>query len=270
MIAIAENLDQGVLPAYCPVMPQRAIASVKFSGFVRNCQLMTNSVQPVRNPRNAVTAIAGVASGSMIRRKVCVGDAPSRLAASSSSFGMVSMYPLRFQIANGSAPDVSASPTPSSEFLKLNEKSPELTWTLFSMTKSGASAATDGTMSTATIASISARRAGKWKREKAYAARIPRPSDPSDTPAARPRLLNASCGSETGFDVGCSTTSTYACSDAPGGIRVSSVGREMLRGSSDMLTTQSNGKSTVKLMKMSKACSSSCLPQPARKKARLR
>src|SRR5438552_8378028 len=78
MIAIAENLDHGVLPAYCPVMFQSAIASVKFSGFVRNCQLMTNSVHPVRKPRNAVTASAGVASGSMIRRNVCVGEAPSR------------------------------------------------------------------------------------------------------------------------------------------------------------------------------------------------
>src|SRR2546422_11633221 len=86
-IAIAENLDQGVLPAYCPVMPQSAIASVKFSGLVRNCQLMTNSVHPVRNPRKAVTARAGVASGSMIRRKGCVGDAPSRLAGAPSSLG---------------------------------------------------------------------------------------------------------------------------------------------------------------------------------------
>src|SRR5438093_7156624 len=82
MIAIAENLDQGVWPAYWTVMFHSAIASVKFSGLVRNCQLITNSVHPVRNPRNAVTASAGVASGSMIRRHFCVGEAPYRLAAS--------------------------------------------------------------------------------------------------------------------------------------------------------------------------------------------
>src|SRR5437867_13394299 len=85
MIAIAENLDQGVLPAYCPVMVQSAIASVKFTGFVRNCQLMTNSVQPVRKPRNAVTASAGVASGRITREHVCGGDAPSRLQRSTSA-----------------------------------------------------------------------------------------------------------------------------------------------------------------------------------------
>ena len=231
---------------------------------------MTNSVHPVRKPRNAVTARAGVASGSMIRRNVCVGDAPSRLAASSSSLGIVSMYPLRFQIANGSAPDVSASPTPSSELRRLNEKSPELTWILFKKTKSGASAATDGTIRTATIAIMSARRAGNLNRENAYAASTPRPSEPSDTPAASPRLLKASWMSDTGFDVGRSSTSWYACNDAPGGISVSSVGREMLRGSSDMLTTHTSGRSTVKLMKMRMACSMSCLPQPARKNARRR
>src|SRR5439155_11242245 len=51
---------------------------------------------------------------------------------------------------------------------------------------------------------------------------------------------------------------------------VSSVGREMFRGSSDILTTQTSGNSTVKLMKTRTACSMSCLPQPARKKARRR
>src|SRR5438552_16521491 len=81
MIAIAENLDHGVLPAYCPVMFQSAIASVKFSGFVRNCKLMTNSVQPVRKSRNAVTASAGGACGSMIGGRVCVGGAPTCIAA---------------------------------------------------------------------------------------------------------------------------------------------------------------------------------------------
>src|SRR5205814_5656548 len=85
MIAIAENLDHGVFPAYCPVMFQSAIASVKFSGFVRNCQLMTNSVHPVRKPRYAVTASAGVARGSMILSIVCVADASSCLASASSS-----------------------------------------------------------------------------------------------------------------------------------------------------------------------------------------
>src|SRR5437773_6275538 len=53
-------------------------------------------------------------------------------------------------------------------------------------------------------------------------------------------------------------------------MRVSSVGREMFRGSRDMLTTQTSGNSTVKLMKMRIACSMSCLPQPARKNARRR
>ena len=108
-------------------------------------------------------ASAGVASGSMMRKKVWLGDAPSISAASSSSFGMVSMYPLRFQIANGKSDESSANPTPISELRTL--KSP-ITMR-FSSTNSGASVATVGRINTASTASISACRPRKRKREKA-------------------------------------------------------------------------------------------------------
>jgi hypothetical protein len=49
-----------------------------------------NSFQAVMKEKRAVMAMAGIASGRTIRQKIVPGPAPSMIAASSSSRGMVS------------------------------------------------------------------------------------------------------------------------------------------------------------------------------------
>src|ERR1700690_3924198 len=64
---------------------------------------------------------------------------------------------------------------------------------------------------------------------------------------ARRKLLNINCPRLTGLAVGCLIMSAYAVSDKPPcrGLSRSSVGREISRGSNDMLTTHRIGYKTV-------------------------
>ena len=55
-----------------------------------NMNAVRYSVQPPRKPRNPVTAMAGVASGSTTFLKIWFCEAPSTAAASSRSLGIVS------------------------------------------------------------------------------------------------------------------------------------------------------------------------------------
>src|SRR5713101_8724251 len=102
---MAANLDQGVLPAYCPIMLYSSIIRVWSCTLVRNCHDRANSVQPAMKPKKPVTARAGKAKGSTICTNTWLGEAPSMIAASSNSLGMVSRKPFRFQIENGSMPE---------------------------------------------------------------------------------------------------------------------------------------------------------------------
>ena len=60
--------------------------------FEVNVSANKKSPHPVRKANIAVTAIAGLAIGTITDHKVLVEDAPSMLAASTISCGMESMY----------------------------------------------------------------------------------------------------------------------------------------------------------------------------------
>ena len=67
-------------------------------------------------PSSAVTARPGKASGNMIWMNVWLAECSVNVgAASSSSFGIVSMKPFMFQIAKGSDAATIAKPTPRME-----------------------------------------------------------------------------------------------------------------------------------------------------------
>ncbi len=68
----------------------------------------------VMNDSTNTTARIGVATGRMILKKVCAWLAPSTLADSSSSFGMVSKKPLMSQALMPMAPPRYTRPSPSS------------------------------------------------------------------------------------------------------------------------------------------------------------
>ena len=90
------------------------------------------------------------------------------MAASSSSRGIVSRKPFRFQMANGSMPEVIASPTPHSESRRLKITlcvSGFWNWKRFKQHVQRRQRAMDGSISTVTTPSISPSRPLKRKRE---------------------------------------------------------------------------------------------------------
>src|SRR6266540_6605642 len=77
-MAKAANSDQRVVRANWPTMLLRAIDSVQsWTWPPTNMKTVRYSVQPPKKPRNAVTAIAGAASGRTTRMKIWFCVAPS-------------------------------------------------------------------------------------------------------------------------------------------------------------------------------------------------
>src|SRR5262245_30648154 len=86
-----------------PTLDWMSTGSVYRDSSVMNVDAMMNSFHAVMNENSAVTAMPGRASGNMMRRKIIHVDAPSMRAASSSSRGSVSKWPLRVHTQNGIA-----------------------------------------------------------------------------------------------------------------------------------------------------------------------
>ena len=74
-----------------PTNVRNALVTLKIGGLVRYSRWLKKSSHVQRNVKSAVVTRAGVASGTMIRRKTPTFPHPSIIAASSSSFGRLRM-----------------------------------------------------------------------------------------------------------------------------------------------------------------------------------
>ena len=86
-----------------PTKNLRPTGAVYMDSASRNTEARMNSFHAVMNENSAVIAMAGLASGRMMRKKMVCGLAPSMRADSSMSTGMVSKYPLSIHTQKGIA-----------------------------------------------------------------------------------------------------------------------------------------------------------------------
>src|SRR5205823_13132590 len=80
-----------------PTKNRSPTGAVYMSSLSMKVAARMNSFHAVMKEKSAVMATAGLASGSTMRQKMVPADAPSMMAASSSSRGMVSKYPFSIQ-----------------------------------------------------------------------------------------------------------------------------------------------------------------------------
>lgn len=162
---MAEKSDQGV--EYCPCIERNAMARVNLEGFSRNVQARMNSVQPLIKLKSTVIANAGTERGIITRAKAVVTLQPSMSAASSNSFGIVSKYPFRFQMAKGRVEDPYAIINPNS----VARNGSPLILKRESKTYSGASVAVEGSIMRTMNPNMPACRPMKRNREKDISSR---------------------------------------------------------------------------------------------------
>src|ERR671911_454832 len=66
-----------------------------------NVRAYVNSFQVSVKPKSVTHTMPGMAIGSTIRYRVCIREAPSTSAHSSTSLGIVRKYPMSSQVENG-------------------------------------------------------------------------------------------------------------------------------------------------------------------------
>jgi hypothetical protein len=88
----------------CDTRPYRPTAAVLAESWVKKMLAMRNSLTAPMKPSRPVTARIGATSGRMIPKKIWAWVAPSTLADSSRSLGMVSKKPFMSQVFTPSAP----------------------------------------------------------------------------------------------------------------------------------------------------------------------